>query len=246
MTTPQKNQFLGELMRSHIKKRTPTTESVEKLLLNQSFDAYISAFKANNGIVTRPMVEDAFKVYTINRERYFAKELETAKNYVYYSNHESKFEEDLAEKLRKCIMTYYLHKKFALAKPGLHERYFLQRSLRDVWSMINKHWKILSKDDPHANGNPTEFQDDIEEVLYYRGILKFIPREGFCKVKKAKKSRCTKPSALLSSSKTKIRHVTMTSKDDFLIVWDLGASVCVTHYCADFIKFSHDSDLNRI
>ena len=70
-------------MHRHIQKRMPTTTSVEKLLLTQSFNAYISAFKANKGIISRPMVKEAFKVYTINWERYFAKELETAKNYVY-------------------------------------------------------------------------------------------------------------------------------------------------------------------
>ena len=166
---PQKNKSLVNPCIVTSKKFTPTTNSIENMLLAQSHAVYINAFKANNGIISRPMVKEAFKVYIINREHYFTKELETAKNYVHYSNHSLKFEADLAEKLRKCIMTYYLHKKLALARPSLNKRCCLKRSLCNVWSMINRHWKILSKDDPHVNGNPTEFQDDIEED--YKGNL---------------------------------------------------------------------------
>ena len=96
-----------------------------------------------------------------------------------YSTHYTAQEKDLSEKLQMCISTYLMHRKFALDRLTLSERFFLQRSLHSLWKMIRVHWLTISKDDPHANRNPNEFTDDIEEVLDHKGKSKYVPVEGF-------------------------------------------------------------------
>ena len=45
---------------------------------------------------------------------------------------------------------------------------------------------------------------------------------------------------------TGIRHALMSSTNDFPIIWDSGASICITHDKADFVDFSSSTDLEEI
>ena len=62
-----------------LKRCQPSSGNVERRMVEQSHKNYIKMFRACKGIISRSEVKKAFKVYTINRERYFLKELETAK-----------------------------------------------------------------------------------------------------------------------------------------------------------------------
>ena len=217
-------------------------------MVEQSHKNYIRTFTICKGIISRTDVKETFKIYTINRERYFLKELETAKEFVNYSNHYTAQEKDLADKLRMCISNYLMHRKFALDRPTLSERFFLQRSLHSLWKMIRAHWLTISKDDPHANRNPNEFTDDIEEVLDHKGKSKYVPVEGFWRAKPTgpKAKRDMGVNACYMQKPTGIRHAPMTSTNDFPIIWDSGASICITHDKADFVEFSSATDLEEI
>ena len=81
-------------------------------------------------------------------------------------------------KICMCISTYLMHRKFALDRPTLSERFFLQRSLHLPLKMIRVHWLTITKGDPHANRNMYEFTDDIEEVLDHKGKSKYVLVEG--------------------------------------------------------------------
>ena len=92
-----------------------------------------------------------------------------------------------------------IHKKMSLATPSLVERYYLQGALKDLWSLTNEEWKIMSKDDPHKNRNPITFNGDIEAGTDQKGETKYIPINDLWKKKKAKDDdvSCTNKQAML-------------------------------------------------
>ena len=206
--------------------------------------------KANKGVVSRELVKEAFKVYANNRERYFVKEFATVKEFVYYGNTVTEEEKTVREKVRQAIQRYMIHKKMSLAAPTLEERYYLQSALKDLWSLTNEEWKIISKDDPHTNRNPTVFNEDIEAGTDQKGETKYIPLDDLWKKKKDKingvncKNECYKP--CYSLNRERIRYAQMSNIDNFPIIWDSGASVSITHERSDFINFTKESDLKGI
>ena len=127
--------------------------------------------KVNKGVVSRNLVKEAFQVYANNREQYFMKEFVIIKEFVYYGNMVTEEEKIVREKVRQAIQRYMIHKKMSLATPSLVERYYLQGALKDLWSLSNEEWKIISKDDPHKNWNPITFNGDIEVGTDQKGEM---------------------------------------------------------------------------
>ena len=207
--------------------------------------------KGNKGVVSYDLVKEAFRVYANNRERYFMKEFATVKEFVYYGNTVTEEEKIVRKKVRQTIQRYMIHKKMPLATPSLVERYYLQGSFKDLWSLTNKEWKIISKDDPHKNRSPITFNGDIEAGTDQKGETN--PIDELWKKKKAKDydvgctNKCYKPCYSLNLER--IRYAEMSNIDDFPIIWDSGASVSITHEKSDFIHFTHftkESDLKGI
>ena len=188
--------------------------------------------KANKGMVSRELVKEAFTVYANNRERYFVKEFATVKEFVYYGNTVTEEEKIVREKVRQAIQRYMIHKKMSLAAPTLEERYYLQSTLKDLWSLTNEEWKIISKDDPHTNRNPTAFNEDIKAGTDQKGETKYIPLNNLWKKKKGKingvncKIECYKP--CYSLNQERIRYAQMSNIDNFPIIWDSGEQVLVS------------------
>ena len=80
----------------------------------------------------------------------------------------------MCKKVRQAIQRYMIHKKMSMATPSLVERYYLQGALKDLWSLTNEEWKIISKDDPHKNWKPITFHGNKEAGTDQKGETKYI------------------------------------------------------------------------
>ena len=246
LTTTQRKAMQVDKIESWFHKRQQAFETQAYSDMQEALSDYKRALSKYSDDKFNPAVVKAFEKFLNIREKYYLKDSEKAMQAMNWTDKPYTSASPSYEKVNKEAMksatTYYRLKAIVSADPTIQEKYQLQEAFMRLCDLRYKCWCLSDKTTPAPPKACTKRRyvklRSINGIMEYKDMFK----KTFCKP--------CRPSVNCAVDMPKNMVTTISepsASEAFPIIWDSGASVCITFDRDDFLEdFDDNCDLTTL